>query len=168
MLSYPTKYEDANLNIIKTLRRIFPNVKVGYSDHTIPDKNGLVLSTAYLFGAEVIEKHFTLDKNLKGNDHYHSGDPEDFKAIIDNFKLIEIICGQEEKKVLDCEVISRREARRSLVITRDMKKGEIIREKDIIFKRPGTGIKPECLDIVLGRSVNQDLKEDTVLTWNMI
>ncbi len=78
------------------------------------------------------------------------------------------ISGSEEKKVLDCELIPRREARRSLVLTKDMKAGERITEKDVMAKRPGTGISPKYMDIVLGRCVNQDLKEDTVLTWDMV
>lgn len=168
VLSYPTKNEDANLNGIKTLKRIFPNLKIGYSDHTMPDKTMTILTTAYLLGAEIIEKHFTLDKTLKGNDHYHAGDPEDFKIAVENFKLLEVIGGQEEKTVLDCEMVPRREARRSLVLTRDMKKGQVIKPEDIMVKRPGTGIKPEHLEIVLGREIKEDLKEDTVLTWGMV
>lgn len=168
VLSYPTKNSDANLNMIKTLKRIFPDVRVGYSDHTLPDDTMTILTTAYLYGAEVIEKHFTLDKTLPGNDHYHAGDPEDFKKAISNFERVIEISGCEEKKVLDCELIPRREARRSLVLTRDMKAGEKITEEDVMAKRPGTGISPKYTDIVLGRCVNQDLKEDTVLTWDMV
>ncbi|HKM01633.1 MAG TPA: N-acetylneuraminate synthase family protein [Sedimentibacter sp.] len=165
VLSYPTKNRDANLNIIKTLKRIFPDMTIGYSDHTLPDKNMTILTTAYLFGADVIEKHFTLDKTLTGNDHYHAGDPEDFKIAIDNFQLIREIAGSDEKTVLPCEAIPRREARRSLVLTRDMKKDEIIQEKDVAFKRPGTGISPQYIEIVLGRTVKRDLLEDDILTW---
>lgn len=168
VLSYPTKNSDANLNVIKTLKRVFPNVKIGYSDHTLPDDTMTILSTAYLYGAEVIEKHFTLDKTLPGNDHYHAGDPEDFKKAISNFERIIEISGCEEKTVLDCEMIPRREARRSLVLTRDMKAGEVITEADIMAKRPGTGISPKFTDVVIGKTVKEDLAEDTVLTWKMI
>ena len=76
-----------------------------------------ILTTAYLLGAEVIEKHFTLDKSLEGNDHYHAGDPEDFAKAIRNFELISEIVGDKKKTVLECEMIPRREARRSLVLT---------------------------------------------------
>lgn len=168
VLSYPTRNEDANLNMIKHLKKIFPDVKIGYSDHTMPDKTMTILTTAYLFGAEIIEKHFTLDKTLSGNDHYHAMDPEDLKIAVENFKLLEVIGGQYEKTVLECEMIPRREARRSLVLNRNMKKGEEIKADDIMFKRPGTGIKPEYLEIVVGRKVNRDLEEDTVLTWDMV
>lgn len=168
VLSYPTKNEDANLNMIKHLKTIFPDVKIGYSDHTMPDKTMTILTTAYLFGAEIIEKHFTLDKTLKGNDHYHAMDTSDLKVAVENFKLLEVIGGQYNKTVLECERVPRREARRSLVLTRDIKKGEVIKPEDIMLKRPGTGINPKHLEIVVGRTVNRDLEEDTVLTWEMI
>lgn len=168
VLSYPCKNEDANLRIISTLKRIFPDITIGYSDHTLPDDTMTILTTAYLLGAEVIEKHFTLDKSLPGNDHYHAGDPEDFRKAVNNFRLVNTVLGQSEKTVLPCELIPRREARRSLVLTRDMKKGEVITETDLIAKRPGTGISPTYQNIVIGRALLQDCPEDTVLTWDMV
>ena len=168
VLSYPTDPKNANLRIIETLKKDFPDVRVGFSDHVAPDETMMTLATAYLLGAEVIEKHFTLDKTLPGNDHYHAGDPSDFKKAIENFKWIDNVLGSPEKTVLDCELVPRREARRSLVLTRDMKAGEVIKESDLMSKRPGTGISPKFADIVIGRSVKDDLKEDTILTWNMV
>lgn len=168
VLSYPTEPKNANLRIIETLKRIFPNVRVGFSDHVAPDETMMTLATAYMLGAEVIEKHFTLDKTLPGNDHYHAGDPEDFKKAINNFKWIGTVMGSPEKTVLECEKIPRREARRSLVLTRDMKAGEIIKEEDLMPKRPGTGISPKYTDIVIGRKVKVDLNEGAILTWDMI
>ena len=168
VLSYPTNPCDANLKIIETLNRVFPDVRIGFSDHVAPDETMMTLATAYMLGAEVIEKHFTLDKGLPGNDHYHAGDPADFKKAIKNFKWIDMVLGNAEKTVLDCEMIPRREARRSLVLTRDMKAGEIINESDLMPKRPGTGISPQFTDIVIGRAVKYDLAEDTVLDWNMV
>lgn len=168
VLSYPTKNSDANLANIQTLKRLFPDITIGYSDHTLPDTNMTILSTAFLYGAEVIEKHFTLDKTLPGNDHYHAGDPVDFKKAVDNFELICEITGSDVKTVLPCEEVPRREARRSLVLTRDMKAGEILRDTDLMAKRPGTGISPKYADIVIGRAVTRDLAEDTTLTWDMV
>lgn len=168
VLSYPTDPKNANLLIIETLKRTFPDVRVGFSDHVAPDDSMMTLATSYLLGAEVIEKHFTLDKTLPGNDHYHAGDPNDFKKAIANFKWIDTILGSPEKTVLECEMTPRREARRSLVLTRDMKAGEIIKKEDLMPKRPGTGIAPIYADIVIGRSVKMDLSEDTILTWSMI
>lgn len=168
VLSYPTDPKNANLKIIETLKKVFPDVKVGFSDHVAPDPTMMTLATAYILGSEIIEKHFTLDKTLTGNDHYHSGDPEDFKKARANFNMIDTVLGNPEKTVLDCELVPRREARRSLVLTRSMKAGEKITEKDIMPKRPGTGISPKYTDIVLGRAVKQDLEEDTILTWDMV
>ena len=136
VLSYPTNPENANLKIIDTLKKSFPDVVV--------------------------------DKTLPGNDHYHAGDPKDFKKAITNFKWIDTVLGSAEKKVLTCELIPRREARRSLVLTRDMKAGDVIKKNDLMAKRPGTGISPEFTEIVIGRKVIKDLAEDTVLTWDMI
>ena len=168
VLSYPTDPKNANLRIIETLKKDFPDVRVGFSDHVAPDDTMMTLATAYLLGAEVIEKHFTLDKTLSGNDHYHAGDPSDFKKAIENFKWIDDVLGSPEKTVLECELVPRREARRSLVLTRDMKAGEVIKESDLMPKRPGTGISPKFANIVIGRSVKNDLKEDTILTWDMV
>ncbi|WP_270706302.1 N-acetylneuraminate synthase family protein [Clostridium fessum] len=168
VLSYPTAPMNANLRIIETLKRDFPDVRVGFSDHVAPDDTMMTLAVAYMLGAEVIEKHFTLDKTLPGNDHYHAGDVEDFKKAIANFKWIDTVLGSGVKTVLDCELIPRREARRSLVLTRNMKAGEVIREEDLMPKRPGTGISPEYVEIVVGRKVVKNLDEDTILTWDMI
>ncbi len=168
VLSYPTAPENANLRIIETLKRNFPNVKVGFSDHVAPDDRMITLAVAYMLGADVIEKHFTLDKTLPGNDHYHAGEPEDFVKAIHNFRWIDTVLGSGEKTVLECEQIPRRQARRSLVLTRDLRAGEVIQKEDLMPKRPGTGISPIYTDIVIGRKVTKDLEEDTILTWNMV
>lgn len=168
VLSYPTAPKYANLRIIETLKKVFPDVRIGFSDHVAPDDTMMTLAAAYMLGAEVIEKHFTLDKTFPGNDHYHAGDPQDFKKALANFKWIDTVLGSGEKTVLDCEIISRREARRSLVLTRNMKAGEIIKAEDLMPKRPGTGISPEYVEIVVGRKVVRDLEEDTILTWDMV
>ena len=168
VLSYPTDPKNANLRIIETLKRDFPDVKVGFSDHVAPDDTMMTLAVAFMLGAAVIEKHFTLDKSLPGNDHYHAGDPEDFKKAIANFRWIDTVLGSGEKTVLDCEMIPRREARRSLVLTRDMKAGEAIQKEDLMPKRPGTGISPVFTEIVIGRRVTRDLAEDTILKWDMV
>ncbi len=168
VLSYPTKNEDANLNIIRHLKQVYPDIPIGFSDHTLPDPCMTILTTAYLLGAEVIEKHFTLDKTLEGNDHYHAGDPEDFAKAIKNFELVDTIIGDKTKTVLDCEMIPRKQARRSLVLTHDMKAGDVVTEKDLIAKRPGTGISPKYMDIVVGKMLKNDMKEDSILNWENI
>lgn len=168
VLSYPTRSCNANLRVIKTLKKVYPDLRIGYSDHVAPDETMMTLAIAYLLGAEVIEKHFSLDKTLKGNDHYHAGDTSDFIKAINNFKWINTVLGSAEKDVGECEKIPRREARRSLVLTRDMKLGEVVTKDDIMPKRPGTGISPKYTDIVVGRTLKMDLEEDSVLTWEMV
>ena len=168
VLSYPTEPQNANLRVITTLKRDFPDIRVGFSDHVAPDDTMMTLAAAYLLGAEVIEKHFTLDKTLSGNDHYHAGSPGDLKRAIANFRWIDKVLGTPEKTVLECEKLPRREARRSLVLARDLKAGEVIKKEDLMPKRPGTGISPEFMEVVVGRKVNRDLKEDTILTWDLI
>ncbi|MBQ5327036.1 MAG: N-acetylneuraminate synthase family protein [Oscillospiraceae bacterium] len=168
VLSYPTINENANLRVIETLKKVFPDIQIGYSDHTMPDDNMAILTAAWMLGADVIEKHFTLNKNLTGNDHYHAGDPTDFRKFRNNVDVLLAALGSSEKTVFPCEMTPRREARRSLVLTRDMKAGEVITEKDLMPKRPGTGINPRYIDTVIGRKVLTDLSEDTILTWDMI
>lgn len=168
VLSYPCKNEDANLGVISTLKRVFPELHVGYSDHTLPDPTMTILTTAYLLGAEAIEKHFTLDKTLPGNDHYHAGDPDDFARAVENFRLVRTVMGSDQKTVFPCELVPRREARRSLVLTRSMKAGEVITAQDIMAKRPGVGISPMYTGLVIGRELKQACDEDTVLTWDMV
>ena len=168
MLSYPTKPEDANLEQISCLKRHFPSLKTGYSDHVAPDEGMVTLLTAYMLGAEVIEKHFTLDKKLAGNDHYHAGDPADFIKARKGFEWIDIIRGSGEKTVFPCEAESRRQARRSLVAARDIKAGELLQASDVVAKRPGTGISPARADSVIGRQARMDIAADEIITYEMI
>ena len=168
ILSYPTDYADANLLMIKDLVDNFPNYEIGYSDHTKPDKNMFVLTTAYNYGADIIEKHFTLDKSLKGNDHYHAMDPNDVLIFRVNINFISKIKGMKNKQPLICESSARRESRRSIVVTRDIKQGEVITEDILIFKRPGSGISPARIDDILGKKAIVDIPEDTLLDFDML
>lgn len=168
ILNYPTKYEDANLGMIYHLKKIFPNYLVGYSDHTLPDSCMVVLTTAALVGAKVIEKHFTLDKTLPGNDHYHSMDPQDLRRVVRNFRLLEKIIGKKKKEPLKSELPARKYARRSIVAKVNIPKNTKIREDMVTFKRPGIGIAPKFLDKVIGKKTKRDIKEDTTIKWEYI
>lgn len=168
VLSYPTDYNDANLLMIKNLKDTFPDYDIGYSDHTKPDDKMLTLTTAYLYGADIIEKHFTLDKELKGNDHYHGMDPYDVRVFKDNINFIKKINGQYEKVPLDCEKESRLQARRSIVANVDIAEGETIKEEMLTFKRPGSGISPDKIDNVIGKTAKVDIKQDDILTKDML
>lgn len=168
VLEYPTTYAHANLNKIVSLKKKYPNLIIGYSDHTKPDTDVDVIKTAYNLGAVVIEKHFTLDKNLSGNDHYHAMTPEDAEKIIKGIEFIDEIRGTYEIKCLDTELAARHNARRSLVAVCDIKKGELITKEMLTSKRPGTGISPVEMDSIIGRIALVDIPEDTILQHKML
>lgn len=168
VLSYPTAYEDANLLMIKDLANNFPDYEIGYSDHTKPDENMVVLTTAYNYGATILEKHFTLDKSLTGKDHCHAMDPSDVSKFKDNLVFLSKINGRINKQPLICESSARKEARRSIVAKTDIKKGDVISKSNITFKRPGTGISPGEVDEVLGKVASKDISEDTLIDFEML
>lgn len=168
ILNYPTTDKDANLNMIKSLQLEFPQCISGYSDHTLPLNNMQNLITAYLFGAKVIEKHFTLDKMQKGNDHYHSLNKSDLKEYLKKTKSIYATLGLSEKKFLRSEIKSRKNARRSIVINKTILRGYKLKKSDLICKRPATGISPMQIKKVIGKKVNKNLKADTILNWSYL
>ncbi len=163
VLEYPTPLKDANLLKISSLASQFPDLYIGYSDHTKPTENCDVIKTAYNLGALCIEKHFTLDKTLKGNDHYHAMDPEDAKRILKGIEEMDLIRGKGELCCLETELTARKNARRSIVSAVDIQKGTLITEEMVTFKRPGTGISPAGLPELVGRAAAQDIAEDTIL-----
>lgn len=168
VLNYPTEYAKASLFKITEMQKSFPNYSIGYSDHTLPDDKMLVLTTAYLMGAYVIEKHFTLDKTIKGNDHFHSMDQVDLKKFIDNVHFFNTIFGNphvQEKKYLKNEAMAIKNARRSIMASRNLKKGEKITIASIAIKRPGTGISPKFINQVIGKELKKGIKEDRPLQW---
>lgn len=168
VLEYPTPFEHANLNRIVTLKQKYPDLIIGYSDHTKPDLNSDVIKTAYNLGAIVVEKHFTLDKTLPGNDHYHAMDPEDASKIINEISFIEKLRGSYDITCLETELTSRQNARRSLVINKDIEKGTIINEEMLTSKRPGAGVPPSELNNIIGKITNQRITEDTILKYEML
>lgn len=164
VLEYPTPYEHANLKKISSLVNKYPDAIIGYSDHTKPDKNMDVLKTAYLYGAKVIEKHFTLDKTIKKkNDHFHSMDCIDLAKVKEGIDFIKNISGSSDLKCLDSEVQTRNSVRRSAVALVDIKKGEILSENMIIFKRPGNGIAPKDVKEIIGKKAVIDIQQDLLL-----
>ena len=165
VLNYPTAIKNANLAMIADMKRKFPDFVIGYSDHTLPDKIEEVLITAWLIGAQVIEKHFTFDKTLQGNDHYHSMDADDLEKLVKKIELIRKILGKREKHYLDSEIVARRNARRSLVAARYIPKGKVIEKDDIAIKRPGTGVPPDLYDVVVGSIASRNIEEDEILRF---
>ena len=168
VLEYPTPYEHANLNKIISLCKEFPDLYIGYSDHTKPDKNYDLIKTAYNLGATVIEKHFTLDKSLAGNDHYHAMDVKDAINIIKEIEFIDNIRGDYTIKCLDSELIARENARRSLVSLIDVEKGQKIEANMLTYKRPGKGISPDEIENLIGKIAKQYIQADTSITWDMV
>jgi|TARA_B100001971_G_C18207836_1_gene548730 N-acetylneuraminate synthase len=169
ILNYPTKNINANLGMIESLKKEFPEYIIGYSDHTLPDKKMQNLCTAYILGAKIIEKHFTLNKKMKGNDHYHSMDKNDLKVLVKNIGKIKVSLGTSyKKKIIKSEYISRKNARRSIVLFHDVKKNQKLKKYDLICKRPGTGISPMYFNKIVGRRIKYNLKADRILTFRDI
>jgi len=168
VLEYPTPFPHANLNRIVTLKEKYPNIIIGYSDHTKPDNHADVVKTAYNLGAIVVEKHFTLDKTLPGNDHYHAMDTKDADTIIKGIEFIDQIRGSYEVNFLETEEASRKNARRSLVANCDISRGTVIQKDMLTFKRPGTGISPSDIDKIIGKIAKEDVEKDTIIREWMI
>ena len=167
VLNYPTLNENANLGMITDLIKKFPETVPGYSDHTLP-YNMDTLKIANLLGAVVLEKHFTHDKSLPGNDHYHAMDKEDLKVFTKQMDDVYELLGLQKKIPLDTEEKSRENARRSLVAKKAIKKGEYITKAHLTWKRPASGISPAHLDVVLGKESIVDIEEDEILKWKML
>jgi sialic acid synthase SpsE len=165
VLNYPCADENANLNMIRGLGRAFPDLMVGYSDHTAPDDGMRIVTAAWLLGAAVIEKHFTHDKRLPGNDHYHAMDVDDLKRFKANITHLIPTLGAEDKAPLPSEEEARRHARRSIVPLRDIAAGEKLAAEILTTKRPAHGVSPVHWDEVLGRKAARALKEDQPLQW---
>ena len=167
VLSYPCRPEDAQLNSIRYLRHRYPELPIGYSDHVPPDAGMLVLISAWLLGAQIIEKHFTLDKSLPGNDHYHAMDPDDLRRFRENCRYVASLLGEEAHRVWPCEIEARRHARRSLVAAQPIRRGQVATEELITVKRPGTGIAPAAMQALIGRKALRDIDADEILQWEM-
>lgn len=156
---YPTPMIDVNLRAMETLRSAF-GTKVGYSDHT---KGIEVPIAAVAMGASVIEKHFTLDRSLPGPDHVASLEPYELKQMVDSIRNIEQAMGYSEKRISDSERKNIAIARKSIVALRDIRKGELFSESNLIVKRPGNGISPMKWDEVIGKTAVRDFKEDELI-----
>lgn len=167
VLNYPTPEENAQLGIIPELARIFPSCLIGYSDHVVPDETISALESATLLGACVLEKHFTHDKTLIGNDHYHAMNCEDLKKFIDKLTLYRKLIG-DGKKNLAIEDKARIHARRSIFAAVDLNCGDVIDESKIICKRPAHGISPIFWDDVIGKVVTKNIPADMPLLWDCI
>ena len=157
--AYPTPYRDVNLNAMKTLRDSF-GLPVGYSDHT---KGIEVPIAAVALGAVVIEKHFTLDRNMEGPDHKASLEPDELKQMVTSIRNIENALGNSEKELTESEAVNRDIARKSIVAKCDIKAGTVFSEGNITVKRPGNGISPMKWFEVLGKKAPRDFEYDELI-----
>lgn len=158
--NYPTYPDQVNLLAMQTLKREFPFLTIGFSDHTIGSTACLV---AACMGAEVVEKHFTYDKNAEGPDHQLSANPEEMKEIVDKIREFEIMKGTGAKRPVGKEISNREKNRKSVVTIKPIKKGEKITLENIDIKRPGHGIAPKYFESLIGKTVSMDVGEDEVL-----
>lgn len=162
--SYPAPLESSNLLMIQTLEKEF-GLPVGFSDHT----EGVIASTlARAIGASVIEKHFTLDRDLPGPDHKASLEPAGLTELIRQVRLVESALGDGVKHIGKTEVAIRKIARKSLVAATVIPKGTQVTRDMIDIKRPGTGIETKHLALVVGKRAEKTIKKDTVLKWDML
>jgi len=157
--NYPTNVEDCNLMAMKTMETAF-GYPVGFSDHTL----GIEVSAAAVaLGATVIEKHFTVDKNMTGPDHKASLEPDELKAMIVSIRNVEKAIGDGYKTPKSCEENVRNIARKSLVAKRNIKRGDVFAIDNIAIKRPGSGISPIEIENVIGRKADSDFFVDELI-----
>lgn len=156
---YPTKMEEVNLTAMNTIGNAFL-VEIGYSDHT---KGIEIPIAAVALGAKIIEKHFTLDKNMEGPDHKASLEPDELKAMVDSIRNVEIALGNGIKALTNSEKKNIKVARKSIICSSYIKKGEVFTEENLTIKRPGTGLSPKMWDKIIGKKAQRDYNVDEMV-----
>lgn len=162
VLNYPTEFENANLGRITELKHRFPDVLIGYSDHTRPDYSHKAISIAVSLGAQIIEKHFTYDKNQVGNDHYHGFDMADVEVLYKNLKKQVAMCKFDEESFLKIQSDARKFARRGLYAARNIARNSIISIDDVIPLRPTLGEDGHLvseISFVIGKRCKEEILE---------
>lgn len=160
--SYPTHAENVNLGAMQALMREFPQLDVGYSDHTL---GPVACLCAAAMGARVLERHFTYDKKAEGPDHQLSADPAEMKWLVDSVRTFEVMRGSGIKRPADSERTTRINNRKSVVLNVAVQAGERLTKDHLAIKRPGYGIPPKDFERVLGRAAAKAMEADSVLTW---
>ena len=160
----PAQPNEVNMNVINTLKKTF-DFPVGYSDN---GESSLVDIVAVSMGANIIEKHFTLDKKMSGPDHGFSLDPNGLKSLISQIHEIDQMKGDGIKIPQFSEIKNRLTIRKSITAKRDLQQGEKIQEDDISIKRPADGIEPKYLTMILGKTINTNIKKDSPIFWSSI
>ena len=162
---YPAEFSELNLSVITTFRERFPNTVIGLSSHD----NGIAMAVAaYMLGARVVEKHFTLNHTWKGTDHAFSLEPIGFRKMVRDLERVKVAIGDGVKQTYDSEKNPIIKMGKKLVAARDLPVGYTIRREDIALKSPGDGLPPYELDKVIGRVTRQELKEDDDITYEVL
>jgi N-acetylneuraminate synthase/sialic acid synthase len=162
---YPADFDQLNLSVITTFRERFPNTVIGLSSHD----NGIAMAVAaYMLGARVVEKHFTLNHTWKGTDHAFSLEPIGFRKMVRDLERLKVAIGDGVKQTYDSEKNPIIKMGKKLVAARDLPTGYTIRREDIALKSPGDGLPPFELDKVIGRVTRQELKEDDDITYEVL
>lgn len=159
-LSYPTEFSDANLLRIQTLQERYPGVIIGISDHTPPDPNMIIPSVAVSLGARIIEKHYTIDRSMKGSGHFFAMAPSDLKKMVENVRLTETLFGDGKLGVASSEIKAWNSARRSIVAEIKINKGETITSSMLGIKRPAVGLPASRIDDVVGKKALANIRKD--------
>lgn len=162
--NYPTNISEVNLLSMLTMEKKF-KCPVGYSDHTASE---IACLGAIALGAKVIEKHFTLDKNMEGPDHFASVNPDELTSLIQKIRDMERALGDHKKQPTISELENMNEMRRSISSFTNLKAGEVLSKNNIICRRPATGISPNHWDSILGKTVRKDIPKGTILSWEDI
>ncbi len=160
--SYPTHAPNVNLRAMQTMMAAFPQLDVGYSDHTL---SPVACLAAAAMGARVLERHFTYDKKADGPDHMLSADPAEMKWLVDAVRTFEVMRGSGIKQPAESETTTRINNRKSVVLTRAVQAGERLSPEHLAIKRPGYGIPPKDLEKLVGRQVLKAMDADAVLNW---
>jgi len=162
--NYPSRIEDANLLAMDSIKEAC-KVRVGYSDHV---ENNYACFASVALGAEIVEKHFTLDKNMEGPDHSSSLNPAEFKELVIGIRNIEKALGTGLKKPSQVEIDNSYGMKRSLVLLQDIEAGTVLQESHIGFKRPFNGLSPNMLEQVIGKTLARNMKKDEAIQYNSI
>jgi len=162
---YPADFDELNLSVITTFRERFPSLTIGLSSHD----NGIAMAVAaYMLGARVVEKHFTLNHTWKGTDHAFSLEPIGFRKMVRDLERVKVATGNGVKQVHESEKNPIIKMGKKLVAARDLTAGYTIQREDIALKSPGDGLPPYELDKVIGRVTRQELKEDDDITYEIL
>ena len=163
-VNYPTENKDVNLRVIQTLKEEF-NYPIGFSDHTMSVE---VPVASVALGATVVEKHFTLDRNMDGPDHSSSLEPNELKNMVEMIRSVEVALGSPEKIITESEKGNIGVMRKVIVASHDLKKGEILKSSDIAMKRAGDGLEPKFESKILGMKLIKSVSEDESVTLEML